>query len=444
MATPALAGTPSMVPPITTYRAYFSLPKTDPFLGDYSTVLAPYAIDPVNAGAAPTPASVSEQVYAATHQGDPTAFLLWHATPGEPEATDAGRVSLLHSVSEYTPRMGRAVSRWDKKAFATRGDVTFGTAPLAMWDPTYLQQAAAVNVLTPAAIDTALAGDPAVTLLGPFADGDPSTEAVRCRKTVYVPAPFVGLLLGQDLTPVQAWNRVRGAVVDAGAEASSKPLVDWLRVALTRAAPNAYPMLRVDEPAAPLPDVLLLQHRHRILIQHLPGLDPSINNAAGTRIAATVGEVAVELRETRLESRRAREKKENKGVAELYGENLAHLLNLCQVSDAKDLPPVWPALAKASKAQQLLALQRVLNTTIERMGPAGPDRRHPLATEDGARAGVPDGESGRPHDGPAAVRLGAAHRRPAKVSKGAGGSLHHGSVGGGRTFAGGRRSPVSP
>ena len=80
-----------------------------------------------------------------------------------------------------------------------------------------------------------------------------------------------------------------------------------------------------------LPNALLLEHWHRLLLGHLPGLDPRINRAAGTRIAETVGEVAVELRETRLENKRVREGKERKGAAEYFGANLAHLLNLYQV-----------------------------------------------------------------------------------------------------------------
>ena len=112
----------------------------------------------------------------------------------------------------------------------------------------------------------------------------------------------------------------------------------------------------VPEPSAPLPDALLLQHRHRLLLSHLPRLDPSINRAAGTCIAETVGEVKVELRETQLENKRVRKKKERKGVAEYFGANLAHLLNLVQVTNTKDPPPVWEALARASKHQQILVL----------------------------------------------------------------------------------------
>ena len=77
-----LIGQPDLVTPIRTYRAYFSWSETDPFDGDYAFILESYQVDPLNAASAPTPASVAQQIYAASHQGDPTGFLLWHATPG--------------------------------------------------------------------------------------------------------------------------------------------------------------------------------------------------------------------------------------------------------------------------------------------------------------------------------------------------------------------------
>ena len=98
------------------------------------------------------------------------------------------------------------------------------------------------------------------------------------------------------------------------------PIVDWLRAALTSSVPDALSTLMVPDPYAPLPDALLLEHRHQLLLVHLPGLDPSINCAAGTRITETVREVAVELRETRLDNKRVREGKERKGAAEFLGQ----------------------------------------------------------------------------------------------------------------------------
>ena len=54
-----LIGQPDLEPPICTYRAYFSRPKTDPFSGNYAAVLDPYRVDRLNAANAPTPASVA-------------------------------------------------------------------------------------------------------------------------------------------------------------------------------------------------------------------------------------------------------------------------------------------------------------------------------------------------------------------------------------------------
>ena len=65
----------------------------------------------------------------------------------------------------------------------------------------------------------------------------------------------------------------------------------------------------VPDPSAPLANALLLQHHHQLLISHLPSLDLSINHAEGTCIDRMVGEVAVELRETRLENQGVRDKK---------------------------------------------------------------------------------------------------------------------------------------
>ena len=53
-----LGGQPDLAPTICTYCAYFSRPETDPFSGNYKAVLEPYWVDPMNAAAVLTPASV--------------------------------------------------------------------------------------------------------------------------------------------------------------------------------------------------------------------------------------------------------------------------------------------------------------------------------------------------------------------------------------------------
>ena len=117
---------------------------------------------------------------------------------------------------------------------------------------------------------------------------------------MYVPTPYVGLLWCADLSPVEAWKLLRRAIVNAAAKADCWPLIDLLHAAIVRSGPNSHSALVILEPLAPLTYTLLLQQRDRLLLSHLPGIDLIINWAAGTRIAETVGEVAVELRETWL------------------------------------------------------------------------------------------------------------------------------------------------
>ena len=178
--------------------------------------------------------------------------------------------------------MGCPARKWDDRKFSNRGDVTYGTAPLAVWDPTYFRLTPFFYVPSAAAIDTSLDGYPNVTLLVPYGAGEVGDKIIRCCKTVYFPAPYVGLLLSEDISPVEAWNRLRGAIVDAAAEAACQPIINWLRAAIIRSGPNTHSTIVVPDPSAPLPDALLLQHRHRLILSHLPSLYPSINRAAVT------------------------------------------------------------------------------------------------------------------------------------------------------------------
>ena len=126
--------------------------------------------------------------------------------------------------------------------------------------------------------------------------GDAECEQVKTRYAVYVPPPLVGHLLGRILTAHQVWDRVRGAIIDLGIEVEYKPLVDWLRVALTHRADGGLPVISVSGVIAPVADDLLLLHRRSLMVRYFPGLDPRIERAPGTHIARKIGEVSVEMR----------------------------------------------------------------------------------------------------------------------------------------------------
>ena len=93
---------------------------------------------------------------------------------------------------------------------------------------------------------------------------------------------------------MEAWQRLRGAIVDAAAEDACRPIIDWLRAALARSGPDALSPLMFPEPLVPLPDELLLAHRHRLLLSHLP--DRLRNSGPRSTVYAGVkaGQVAQE------------------------------------------------------------------------------------------------------------------------------------------------------
>ena len=91
------------------------------------------------------------------------------------------------------------------------------------------------------------------------------------------------------MTARQAWDQVRGAIIDLGIEEECKPLVDWLRVSLTRRAYGGRSVISVADVIAPVADELLMLHRHSLMVRHLPGLDLSIKCATGTQIARKIG-----------------------------------------------------------------------------------------------------------------------------------------------------------
>ena len=99
-----------------------------------------------------------------------------------------------------------------------QGDVIMGSMSCVGWLPAYMRQTSTVVALTTGAMDSALAGDMDAPLFGPYVVGDAECEQVKTRYAVYVPPPLVRHLLGRELTARQAWDRVRGAIVDLGIE----------------------------------------------------------------------------------------------------------------------------------------------------------------------------------------------------------------------------------
>ena len=84
------------------------------------------------------------------------------------------------------------------------------------------------------AIDVALYQDPDANLLGPFTAANADVEPLCIHKTIYLPAPFIRLLIERYINLAEAWNLIHGAIDNRGKEVDCRPIIDWISVVLTK------------------------------------------------------------------------------------------------------------------------------------------------------------------------------------------------------------------
>ena len=81
-------------------------------------------------------------------------------------------------MSHYTSPVGQPSSKWDARTFMNRGEFSYDTAPLEVWDFTYLHLALAVYVPSAATIDAYFSGNSNFTLLVTYGAIDARVEII--------------------------------------------------------------------------------------------------------------------------------------------------------------------------------------------------------------------------------------------------------------------------
>jgi hypothetical protein len=201
-------------------------------------------------------------------------------------------------------------------------------------------------------------------MVGPFADGDADTVLVCTRYCTYIPFRYVSLLLNTNLEPRQAWERVSTAITNDGNQVACRPLLDFLKVAATRAIDNAASHVVRAWPSLPQPaNAQLIDFFQKLVKRDLPDAYPTAAAPAGAiAIATQIGTLAAEQRQTRQEANDRQSRKEaGKGLNDVFGEVGVHtLMRLCQVNNQLLLPEVYTDLARAPKKQRQAVLQNAV------------------------------------------------------------------------------------
>jgi len=251
-------------------REYFANPANDPFDGAYATALALYAVPPIAGPAAVPAVEVRDLACNARAAGIQGAFVAFH--------TD-GLMHVFTQLDKVCRRLGFPATPWDNLMYATMGELQHNHGVLVGIPNDYFNIVNhQIQVPTPDAINLAFAGDIAVTQLGPFHNGDAGTETIRVRRICFVPHAYVEFFLAGPQTPRALWQLVHGQIVLDNRAEDCKPLIDFLRAALTVSVVNESPVLAIPLPVAPLPDAFLARRRRTILEDQFPQLNSALPN----------------------------------------------------------------------------------------------------------------------------------------------------------------------
>ena len=237
------------------------------------------------------------------------------------------------------------------------------TSPVSSGRSPTFNQTNQLRVCTQLVHDQALAADPAVAIIGPFAAADAGTEVRRLRRCAYVPPKYIGLFLEQDLTPREACERGCAAIEHDGLDADLDDLCFWLRAAMTCQVAGANSPLVIDHPLAPVANHLLSSHRRQLLFLNLPALSSTSVGQGAQLIAGAVGNLMDQQGQFHQVDIAHRAEKV-KTPATLLGSSVNTLLRLSQVDTIAELGPVWWEMALETKTQQRNVLQQAVDVAM--------------------------------------------------------------------------------
>ena len=200
------------------YRDYFADASKDVFNGEYTNILAPYAVPAANAV---LPNEVRQLAFNAKAQNIPTAFILLH--------NDDNLIHIYIQLDRFHPRAGLPATPWDDRSFIAKGELHHNSHIMVNFRDDYFGRSNAVYAPNAATINAAYAANANAIALGPYAAGDAGVDILRAQMTCFVPPAYVPLFLTQPLTPRVAWDTVYNQIVTDNREAMCQPLISFLR-----------------------------------------------------------------------------------------------------------------------------------------------------------------------------------------------------------------------
>ena len=300
-----------------------------------------------------------------------------------------GKLLLVHRLYYFPKPLGSATAKeWEEEILGFVGDVMGTQLPQVVFLRPEVLDALdmKIRVKKVLALRLELEGDPGlenVPRVGEQEAGE-SVDEVATRYAMCIPPKYVGIFLGKRLTPREGFLAVERAVRENQDEQALEPLLDWLRVAITRSGVERTAKSKVALPTAPgVPMVTpeLADKLQRLVRSDLPAwqLDNlrTLTNAPAQ--PSTPQQQWEQLLLTHLLKQQGAgiSGETEKSPSTLFKGTINLLLRLTNKTEEKELPEIYHRWANSNKKEFRTVLQEVFDQNALLLG-----LPEPIATPD--------------------------------------------------------------
>ena len=349
-----------------TYAELYTNPAYDRFSGNYVNMYHEFAVG--NA----LPLALRQAIYRDGNVGAPMHVLV-HVREAGADPDDPGLIVAYHRLTRRDTEFGHQAMPYDGQGLGFFGDVEHGQAPASVVIPDAMfNQVGPVQVPDPGLITQEIAQAPAAELFGPYQAGTADVQPVTTRHLMIVPNRYAAPFLSVGMKPKAAYLALSGLITQDGQEVACEPLLDWLRVTMTkRAGAQGASPITITSPLAP-PVFLapgnqqhFLAYRRNVMHTDFPHLQPGQLHNSAVLIADGITQLTTEQRLARQEAQQGRaDNSAPKRPKDYFGVLLERVMRWAQVGSELDLPPIYETLANTKKGNVRVVLQTAIEDAL--------------------------------------------------------------------------------
>ena len=298
------------------------------------------------------------------------------------DSSGESHAQVLHHLAQYPARLGAPASAYDRHWYLTLGQPIGGSMITVDLPGDMFALRNEAQVYSPDRIQRELANNPDATQLEVDEneiDND-DVETIITRRGMWLPNAYVALCLGEQLTPVDIWNRLYNTLVQNGHLEACSPLIKFLQYQLLGSDPDNHAIYQEDDLTQPNVSPSFLRHRSEVLSDLVPasaGNTPAGNGTNGNNgsglSAADLQALIAALRSGHTAPAPAATvgtSSSSTTVDKRWAVNLDSLRKYCMVQDVNQLTPIWASLAKGPKKEERTILQAALDDHARSPGAA--------------------------------------------------------------------------